>query len=160
MKKIAFLAVLVGCFIVSLLAAQADGGYVRKKVRPNFFMPEEKTAKREILPAFPALEKGILKVSDEGVVLIKKTVTNYVPSANEKKLPMPATNSYVKNNVPTYTADEGMGDDFSKSERYLAMQESYEKDLQIIAQTGVMPRNEQLLKDLQKMNSEMPFRVK
>lgn len=160
MKKFALFTMLVGCFVVILSVAHADGAYVRKKIKPNFFMPEENTVKRENLPAFPALEKGILKVSDNGVVLIRKTVTNYVPSENEKKLPMPATNSYVKNNAPTYTSDEGMGDDFSKSERYAAIQKSYENDLQIIAQTGEIPQNELLLKDLQKMNSEMPFRVK
>ncbi|MBP5399512.1 MAG: hypothetical protein J6Y53_03755 [Alphaproteobacteria bacterium] len=166
MKKIAFFTVLIGCFAISMLAAQAGGTYVRKKIKPSFFMPEEKTAKGEILPAFPALEKGILKVSDDGVILVKKNITNYVPSAKEKELPMPLKarkqNSYEENEdvATTYTPDEGLGDDFSKSERYLAMQKAYNYDLQVIAQTGQAPQNEQLTKDLQKMSSEKRFEVK
>ena len=170
MKKIAFFVFVFLVLALGGFVSQANSGYVRKKVKPNFFMPEEKAVKGEKLPSFPALDKGILKVSDDGVVLVKKTVTTYVPTKKEKELPLPKkakstnykkANSYNKNRTfTTYTPEEGLGDDFDKSERYLAMKESYENDLQVIAKTGKIPQNEQLLRDLQKMNSEMPFMVK
>lgn len=170
MKKIAFFIFIILLLAFGGFASQANSGYVRKKVKPNFFMPEEKAAQGEKLPSFPALEKGMLKVSDDGMVLIKKTVTTYIPTKKEKNLPPPkkaeqATNkrasSYRKNDVVAeYTPDDGMGEDFSKSSEYLAMKDAYIRDLQIIADTGETPQNEQLLKNLQKMNSEMPFMVK
>ena len=165
MKKILILLFVIVFLALGGFVSQANSRYVRKKVQPNFFMPQENVAEGEKLPSFPALEKGMLKVSDDGVVLVKKTVTTYVPTKEEKYLPKPAEKKIGSPNKrdktsTVYSPDDGMGDDFSKSSKYLAMKEAYENDLQMIVKTGEIPQNEALTIDLQKMNSEMPFMVK
>lgn len=66
-------------FVLGLLAftapfatsamAQESGRYARKAVRPSFFIPEKEFDKRERLPEFPAIESGLIKVTDEGIMV-------------------------------------------------------------------------------------------
>ena len=166
MKKLCFAVVVILFFGVTILSAKSGEVYKRKQLKPNFFMPETSVAKkREKLPAFPALEKGLIKVSEDGVIMKKV----YTPP---KKTPHRSAknNTYDKKDLPQkvssnaealakYSPEDGMGDDLSKDSNYIAKIKSYEDDMKTFAQTKVMPKNMQLEADLQKMDSEMPFKV-
>jgi hypothetical protein len=166
MKKLCFAVVGILLFGVTILSANSGEVYKRKPLKPNFFMPETSVAKkREKLPAFPALEKGLIKVTDDGVIMKKV----YTPP---KKSPKQTTqnDTYDKKGLTQkvssnaealakYSPEDGMGDDLSKDNNYIAKIKSYEDDMTTFAQTKVMPKNLQLEADLQKMDSEMPFKV-
>ncbi len=69
MNKLEFLALAVLAAGTTTAAAQENGRYVRKAVRPGFFIPEKEFDRQERLPEFPAIESGLIKVTDEGVMI-------------------------------------------------------------------------------------------
>lgn len=69
MNKLEFLALAVLAAGTTTATAQENGRYVRKAVRPGFFIPEKEFDRQERLPEFPAIESGLIKVTDEGVMI-------------------------------------------------------------------------------------------
>lgn len=70
MNKMGFLTLAVLAAGTAAATAQESGRYVRKAVRPGFFIPEKELEKKqERLPEFPAIESGLIKVTDEGVMV-------------------------------------------------------------------------------------------
>lgn len=78
-------------FVLGLLAftaafatsatAQESGRYTRKAVRPNFFIPEKEFDKQERLPEFPAIESGLIKVTEEGIMIKVSDADEDIPAA-------------------------------------------------------------------------------
>ncbi|MBO7556571.1 MAG: hypothetical protein J6T72_04175 [Alphaproteobacteria bacterium] len=165
MKKLCFIAVAILLFLGTILSAKSSEVYKRKQIKPNFFMPETSEVKREKLPAFPALEKGLIKVSEDGVIMKKVyTPPKKAPKRSAKKnicgkknLSKKVSSNAVE--LAKYSPSDGLGDDLSKDRNYIAKIRSYENDMNTFAQTKIMPKNLQLEADLKKMNSEMPFKV-
>lgn len=70
MNKMGLLTLAVLTAGTAAATAQESGRYVRKAVRPGFFIPEKELEKKqERLPEFPAIESGLIKVTDEGVMV-------------------------------------------------------------------------------------------
>lgn len=167
-----------------LLAFHAGAqDYVRKNVRPDFFIPEKEFDNQEKLPVFPALESGTIKATDQGVMI--KTTNNTGaakqpahldearPRMRIQDLRMKPMQPYsetsvdeqVTEKIPTpkmqkYTPEDGLGNDLNSDASYIAKEKAYEEDLQAIATTRKMPPNPQLEADLRKMSSDASFTVK
>ncbi|MBR1649257.1 MAG: hypothetical protein IJ689_06655 [Alphaproteobacteria bacterium] len=177
-----FILISIGILTCNNTWAQASDAYVRKTVRPGFFIPENEFNRQEKLPSFPSLEKDIIKVTDEGI-MIKNEMEKETP-------PSPRPNRVVKlpdfNNKPmrdevvalipagdaidekvqqeirqasVYTADDGLGDELPHEKAYQKRLKAYENDLKTMAKKGKMPDNQQLKDDLAKMDSNDSFSV-
>ena len=172
-----FVILLSGVFVFTSLNVNAQQ-YVRKQVQPDFFIPTKELNRQEKLPSFPALESGAIKVSNGRVMvrtyqetdedteekqpivqevitpLLKKPVVAFALPEEEtvktKKAPIIETE---------YSSQDGLGDELSKNEQYLAKEQAYEMDLQVLSQTGELPQNPQLESDLEKMSDSLSFRV-
>lgn len=176
MKKIGI--GIIGIAILLCTFAYAEDRYVRKTVRPSFFIPEKEFDKREKLPPFPALESGAIKITDEGVMLkIKeqqKIANRQKPKRKkidrdiigekgfrnlkmvqpeEPAIEVPAPEKKV------YSPDDGLGNDLAQDPEYINKLKIYDQDLRTISETGKMPDNLQLKSDLDAMNSNLSFSV-
>lgn len=121
-----------------LMAAEialAQGTYVRKKVEPDFFMPESAKVQPEKLP-MPKYYKGQ-----------EETIKNAKPEPEPQRLPPVATEDDGIN------GDEGVLDDLENTPEYQQKFEDYSNDLEHINQTGQIPQNADLDSDLNQMNS-------
>lgn len=173
-----FVILLSGVFVFTSLNVNAQQ-YVRKQVQPDFFIPTNELNKQEKLPSFPAIESGAIKVSN-GRVMVKtyqetdEEETEKQPVVQEILTPLIIKKPVVAFALPEeepvktkrepiieteYSQQDGLGDELSKDELYLAKEQAYEKDLQVLSQTGDLPRNEQLESDLKKMSDSLSFRV-
>ena len=164
MKKLCFTILAILLFGATILSAKSDEIYKRKKVKPNFFIPEASVPEKEKLPAFPALEKGLIKVTDEGVFVKRVYVPQKAPvkknaekEAYTKSIVRETTSN--SNDVAKYLASDGLGDDLSKDSSYIEKIKAYENDMMTFAKTRNMPRNSRLEMDLQKMSTEVHFLV-
>lgn len=176
MNKLVIL--LSGVFVFTSLNVNAQQ-YVRKQVQPDFFIPTNELSKQEKLPSFPAIESGAIKVS-KGRVMVKtyqekeEDEIEKQPIAQEILAPiiikkpvvaftLPEEKTSKRKKAPIveteYSSQDGLGDELSKNEQYLEKEQAYEKDLQVLSQTGDLPRNEQLESDLKKMSDSLSFRV-
>lgn len=140
--------------ILAAASAQAQR-YTRKKVAPEFFIPSRETTKREKLPPFPAWEEA-------------KAAAAAAAEAKRQAAAQKATEATEAEELETdYDAYEPESEDediqtepaaaptaFGSTTRYLRNMAQYEEDLQQISQTGTMPENAELERDLQKMNSD------
>ena len=174
-----FVILLSGVFVFTSLNVNSQQ-YVRKQVQPDFFIPTKELNPQEKLPSFPAIESGAIKVS-KGRVMVKTFEENDAeyeekqPRVKEVIMPLvikkpvvafalPDEENIKKKKAPKieteYSLQDGLGDELSKNEQYLAKEKAYEKDLQVLSQTGNLPKNEQLEIDLQKMSDSLSFRVK
>ena len=129
-----------------LYALSSQAQYVRKQLKPAFFIPEQELSYQEKLPPIPMVQpqtsletvKKVSAPSDE------PSATN-TPSPSKKK-------STITVNKPIL--DEEIHPDYK--EKY----DDYLNDLKIIEETGKIPANKSLEQDLKKMNSNIPFEVK
>ena len=80
------LQIIISVGLISFAAAAQAQEYVRKQVRPDFFIPEKEFNRREKLPTFPAIENGAIKVTDEGVMVktVEKTEDQEEESDNSQ----------------------------------------------------------------------------
>lgn len=178
-----YVILLAGVLICTTFDVNAQQ-YVRKKVQPDFFIPTKELERQEKLPQFPAIESGAIKVS-KGRVMVKtydeieedKHIDENKPQKNIREIispriiqkpvvafalpderPIPPAETPKKETE--YSIQDGLGDELSKNEEYIAKEKAYEKDLQVLAQTGNLPKNSQLEADLEKMSDSLSFRVK
>lgn len=164
MKRIGFIIFATLLLGATMLSAKGAEVYKRKTVKPNFFMPEAPVAKKDKLPPFPALEKGLIKVTEEGIVMKRvyrpKQDTarqNAAKGAFKKNISQKSSSNAEE--ISEYLPSDGLGDNLSKDSGYMAKIKAYEDDMMTFARTKNMPKNSQLETDLKKMNSEVPFRV-
>ena len=52
MKNSVFAVLLLSIILLSVAAVAQEGRYVRKKLTPNFFIPQSELERREVLPPF------------------------------------------------------------------------------------------------------------
>ena len=80
------LQIIISVGLISFAAVAQAQEYVRKQVRPDFFIPEKEFNRQEKLPAFPAIGNGAIKVTDEGVMVktVEKTEDQEEESDNSQ----------------------------------------------------------------------------
>ena len=185
MNKLQMIILTIMCLEAFHAGAQ---DYVRKNVRPDFFIPEKEFDNQEKLPVFPALENGTIKATDQGV-MIKTTNSNEAvktPAHQENEVrprmriqdlrmkPMQTSSETIvdeqadkqiaetkmpASKMQKYTPEDGLGNDLNNDASYIAKEKAYDEDLQAMAATKKMPHNPQLEADLKKMNSDEAFTV-
>lgn len=129
MKKFIVLA-----FLLIFCAASATAQYVRKLKEPDFFIPAgEAMHKAEKLPEIKMIPKEENKKTEEDEVATKTESPKEVISQ-----PKVASSLYEKKEIPVYK---------SKYNQYI-------DDVMRFYSDRVMPKNEQLQKDLAEMNSD------
>lgn len=171
MKK--FLSCLV---LATLTALPTHAEYVRKTVRPGFFIPTKELEKVEKLPPFP--ERPIVENIEEDIDYEVETLDGqasmeFVDGAIDESQRLDLnkmTDKKIKVNLlqvhPMNAEDEtdiakalpskpnqSHDDGLEKNKIYQKLHQQYQDDLKIIAKTGKAPENEELKTDLKKMDS-------
>lgn len=155
MQKMFFIfliALIAGISITA--AAQRPGEYIRKQLKPSFFIPEKELDSTEKLPEFnyyPEEEKKplkaeILEISDEVDMtseLPEDTATSSLPAPLNAEKPKIVESEYLK-----YSKEE-----LASLPEYKQKYDDYVSDLKIIAETGKTPENKRLAEDLAKMST-------
>lgn len=128
-KTIALILLLI------LIGLNADAQYKRKIKEPDFFIPEDSQLhKQEKLPQIKLISKEPENESVDGIATKKET------TKQEKSV----TNSLIEiRETPSYKY---------KYNEYL-------NDIKVFHNTGVMPENKELDKDLSEMNSDKPIEL-
>ena len=156
MKKL-FWCLLLSAFIPATLTAQESGRYVRKQVRPGFFIPDRVFDRAEKLPAFP--EPRIIEEAT-------RDIAYEIPARHAPPVPVyeePEPEEYFEftirpmaeiidvNKVVPKNPEDTFEDRLAETEAYKTLVEEYRADLKVIAQTGKAPLNKRLISDLDKM---------
>ncbi len=168
MKKFFF------CLTAALFAAgTAQAEYVRKTVRPSFFIPAKELNRVEKLPPFPERPLPAAEPDDEEdihYVIPAKTVsttntTAHVVVDSETPPEKVHVNFRQLKLMDDKTADEpeeiapsenrGQIDkSLEQTESYINIRKAYAEDLKTIAETGNAPENQDVTTALQKMTSD------
>ena len=161
----------IAAALIASAALAQPGRYVRKQLKPQFFIPEKELNRQEELPEFNYYPLGGQTGADEvqaapqsgqddlsaasGNILQQpeETATAATAESPEKmaeQLPPPS--------LPAENTTESAFNNYDKQElaslpEYKQKYTDYVHDLKIIAQTGKAPDNPRVLKDLAKMNS-------
>lgn len=157
--------ILIGLVLVLLASfdASAQQKYVRKQVRPDFFIPEKELNRREKLPPFPQnqvmqpeMPKDVAtKVEDiEEEMNEEQSTTDDITEAPKKQ-------EVIYTDFRIVPMEEGQkqetaepfADDLSSSEAYQQKEQAYKKDLESLAKSHKIPENPIVEKDLEKMDS-------
>lgn len=126
MNKMGLLTLAVLTVGTAAATAQESGRYVRKAVRPEFFIPEKELEKKqERLPEFPAIESGLIKVTDEGVMVRVSDSAADEPGSRQpaqKDARQPAKNKTVhlpylvkKHNAPAAEPEEDLPEETTEA---------------------------------------------
>lgn len=149
MKKI-FAALAAIAVICASVAWAQTGGYVRKKIEPNFFIPKSAQPKPEKLPmpyykqpVIPAEETTVPAPQEQPLPVVEQT-QNTAPTT-AAKAPAPVV-------APT-PAEKSVVQNLSDTPEYQRKYQEYLQDLEYIAATGERPSNANLDNDLKQMNS-------
>ena len=160
------------CLTAVLFAAgTAHAEYVRKRIRPNFFIPARELERAEKLPPFPepaeepdngeeihyvipspAAGKASAVVVDHETPPEKVHVNFLQTKLMEEEQPAAAPVDSDK-----ILPDENGGQvdtSLEKTQSYQNIRKAYAEDLKVIAKTGKAPANPDVKAALQKMNSD------
>ena len=151
MQKLFLFSAISAIFAFSLLAQAAQPGrYVRKQLKPNFFIPEEDLDYTEKLPEFnyypeAPLPKAIRPNSEpEQVINVIKTPQQEVAKTVEQAvLPQQIESPYIE-----YDKNE-----LAQIPEYKQKYDDYINDLKEIAKSGKLPENPRVAFDLMKMST-------
>ena len=153
MKRYCLLIILCVVAIFSSLAfAQKPGGYVRKTLKPDFFIPEGELDKKEKLPTFYYKNADSLYPKKHDVVDRNGEI---VSSIDDATIVETFDASKVEPNKYIDFKNAGLGG----APLYKRKYKDYVNDLNVFAKTGKMPYNKELEDDLAKMNSNLRFLV-
>lgn len=170
MQKSFLFSFLSAAILFSTLAgAESPGRYVRKQLKPNFFIPPQELDHTEKLPEFnyyPGEEEKKARqpqqnASEQVIKIIK--APQEIPAATEVRqtadapavLPLPE-------NVPDISSDtaeiksqyiEYNKDELAQIPEYKQKYADYINDLKVIAETGQVPENPRVVFDLTKMST-------
>lgn len=158
------------CLVFALMtAAAARAEYVRKTVRPGFFIPSKELNRREKLPPFPVRPQIVETEEEEDI--------NYVISAPAAPAPepeyqvvdeqTPAEKVHVnllqvrpmddeninKEKMLPHHSNEKFDDTLGQTAAYQKIRQDYARDLKAIAETGKAPENAAVTAALQKMST-------
>lgn len=149
MKKIIFILSGITIIGLSYAAFAQPGQYVRKQLKPNFFIPQGEMEKKEVLPPF-YYEKPKAKVVTKKEVVaeevpeVKEEVPEVVETVEQEEISKPIVASEYIN----YSDKE-----LESTPEYQQKYDDYIRDLQKIGATGQYPENKTLNDELAKMNS-------
>lgn len=159
---------------VLLISSAAGAVYVRKTVRPQFFIPESELNRVEKLPPFPVRPQPAAVASDEDINYVipaepsttaEPVVAADIPPENVhvnflQVKPMeqeePALDEIYEVDTSTIlpeAADAEIDKNLEQNEDYRQIMRSYADDLKALAETGKMPENAAVNAALKKMNS-------
>lgn len=160
------------CLVFALMtAATARAEYVRKTVRPGFFIPSKELNRREKLPPFPVRPQIVETEAEEDInyVIPAPTVSSSAPAPEYHVVDeqTPAEKVHVnllqvrpmndevidKERMFPHRSNEKFDDTLGQTATYQKIRKSYAEDLKIIAETGKAPENAAVTAALQKMNS-------
>ncbi len=162
------------CLVFALMAAAAARAeYVRKTVRPGFFIPSKELNRREKLPPFPARPQIVETEAEEDInyVIPAPTVPPSAPAPEPEYHVVdertPAEKIHVnllqvrpmddeiidKERMLPRRSNEKFDDTLGQTAAYQKIRQDYADDLKIIAETGKAPENAAVTAALQKMNS-------
>ncbi len=145
---------IVGLFMVLSIncSAKAQETFVRKKLEPDFFIPESAKIQPErlVMPRYHLADD--LKKSEPQ----KPRYVKVKPKKKVVKEPELVVRYNKQENINNEknTNLQNIMDDFSNTPVYQRNYTQYSKDLEEIAKSGKIPYNEELEKDLARMNSE------
>lgn len=162
------------CLLAESAAAQMTQPYVRKKIQPNFFIPEgalaESQPEKVSLPQYRKGQTTAKRISAKPEMPAEATVmptqTTAIPSQEKPQpqtqtspMPQPETTKPI---TATPVSDTSKVQTPSQIEtdtpQYQKMYQDYLKDLEKIARDGTVS-NLQINKDLSAMNSEKRIQI-
>lgn len=148
MKKIIFILSGITIIGLSYAAIAQPGQYVRKQLKPDFFIPQGEMEKKEVLPPFYYEQPKAKIVSKdkavtEEVAEVENIVSEVVEVATPKEINKPISSEYLNYNDK----------ELESTPEYKQKYDDYIKDLHKIAKTGQYPENKTLNDELAKMNS-------
>ncbi len=148
MKKL--LALVICVLLAGAAFARAQSGaYVRKQVKPNFFIPKSAEPQPEKLP-MPHYQPA-------ETASIKRGAST--PQATAPEPAQPADTA-VKTTPQTKTQpSQAVVKELSDTPEYQRKYQEYLRDLEYIAATGERPSNANLDNDLRQMNSNERIKV-
>lgn len=152
MKRIFFTVIFsLTAFLWIDNANAQQGKYVRKKVKPTFFIPETALDKPEKLPDFYVFEEEQYhEVKPKPVAVKQNQITN-----NEAPIETMVVQKVEEESIYLKTLKNMQ---VKETPEYKNKFDEYMKDLNIIAEQNIIPENKTLENDLAKMDSN--FRVK
>ncbi len=136
-----FIAAAFVCGCVTMAHSQ----YLRKKLKPAFFIPENELDYQEKLPPI---------VPSQTIYNTIKKLSADDEAQSNSTAPAEESSPQLAFSTNTPILDEKLHPDYK--EKY----DDYLKDLVVIGQTGKIPFNKTLEEDLKKMNSNEAFVVK
>ena len=162
------------CLVFALMAATAARAeYVRKTVRPGFFIPSKELNRREKLPPFPVRPQIVETEEEEDInyVIAAPTAAPATPAPKPEYQVVdeqtPAEKVHVnllqvrpmddetidKERLLPRRSNEKFDDTLGQTATYQKIRQDYPEDLKVIAETGKAPENAAVSAALQKMNS-------
>ncbi len=151
MQKLVLFSVLSILFVfgINTDAVQAER-YVRKQLKPNFFIPEQDLNYTEKLPEFnyyPTIYRKKQKKTEETSSQVIKTIKS--PEQISTEIPQNSVQQTVSQS-PYLEYDK---DELAQIPEYKQKYDDYIADLKEIAKTGKIPENPRVSFDLMKMST-------
>ncbi len=130
-------------FLFSFVSGQVQAAdtYVRKQIKPNFFVPEQIVSPQEKLP-MPQYTKG----QEETIKAVKPQAARRMTTDNTEE--------------NTVSIDDVMLSSRRHGVDYQQKYDDYINDLKQISSTGKIPENKDLQADLEKMTTDDRFVIK
>lgn len=156
MKNSVFAVLLLSIILLSVAAVAQEGRYVRKKLTPNFFIPQSELERREVLPPFyyeepkPAPKpKAVQQQPQPEQEEMIEVSSPQIETTTVTSLPKPFNiDEAIHSQYQKYN-----NQDLARTPEYQQKYNDYIRDLKFIAETGNYPENQTLNNDLAMMNS-------
>ncbi len=155
MKNSVFAVLLLSIILLSVAAVAQEGRYVRKKLTPNFFIPQSELERREVLPPFyyeepkPAPKPKAVQQQPLPEEEMIEVSSPQIETTTVTSLPKPFNiDEVIHSQYQKYN-----NQDLARTPEYQQKYNDYIRDLKFIAETGNYPENQTLNNDLAMMNS-------
>lgn len=155
MKNSVFAVLLLSIILLSVAAVAQEGRYVRKKLTPNFFIPQSELERREVLPPFyyeepkPAPKPKAVQQQPQPEEEMIEVSSPQIETTTVTSLPKPFNiDEAIHSQYQKYN-----NQDLARTPEYQQKYNDYIRDLKFIAETGNYPENQTLNNDLAMMNS-------
>ena len=156
MKNSVFAVLLLSIILLSVAAVAQEGRYVRKKLTPNFFIPQSELERREVLPPFyyeepkPAPKpKAVQQQPQPEQEEMIEVSSPQIETTTVTSLPKPFNiDEAIHSQYQKYN-----NQDLARTPEYQQKYNDYIRDLKFIAETVNYPENQTLNNDLAMMNS-------
>lgn len=159
MRKLFFISSLVTVSLFSLLtAAEYPGRYVRKQLKPTFFIPAKEIERSEKLPKFnyyPSQPKPKTEAPETQNIQVLEVINEIDMGESKPVADLPIPPDKVRSNTTEIDSRylEYNKEELAKIPEYKQKYDDYMIDLKTIAKTGTAPENPRVTADLAKMSS-------